>query len=405
MNVKESHPFKINKRLSYFHRCHNDDKRESLRLIRIDIKGAIHYTPRKKGILSSLHFILSSMKKQALTTKITRTCLIPILALAVLTSVPSVYATTFYVSPDGDDSANGLTEETAFRTITHGVETARAGDTVLILPGIYMESVIIWGRDNSIPITLRGAREEKPVLEGMREMIVGLGCLDSRNLVFENLEARNYTDFGIAAITSSDIVIRNLMVHHNGFDAQLVGWEIEGYGIDADECSRVLIENNTVHNNGPDPQMPGRMLGTGINTYRVTDGVIRGNDCNNNIGGGILVEDGVNVLVENNSMTFNYLDASAEGWWDGALWLDGGHDVTVRNNFFAYNFGPGIQISDEDFQNPYGYLFEDNIVTENLVGVFIWNLGTFPPPEYILRGSGNEVYNNTWQDFVIIPWF
>jgi len=136
-----------------------------------------------------------------------------------------------------------------------------------------------------------------------------------------------------------------------------------------------------------------------------TDCVIRNNHSHDNIGGGILVEDGVDVLVEDNEIVANYLDASIDEWWDGGVWIDGGHDVIVRGNTFRGNLGPGIQISDEDHQQPYGYVLEDNISTENYYGIYIWNLGTSDfPPEKILHMSNNQIFANTIQDIWIVPW-
>ena len=185
---------------------------------------------------------------------------------------------------------------------------------------------------------------------------------------------------------------------------QLIEWELEGYGIHADESANILIENNDVFENGPQPKVfPDRLMGTGINTYRITDSVIRNNLSHGNIGGGILVEDSEDVLVENNEVYANDCDATSDDWWDGGIWLDGGRSVTIRNNVFRDNLGPGIEISDEDFQSPTGYILEDNISTGNYYGIFIWNFGaTDWPPEEVLQRSGNQFTDNTRQDVWIV---
>ncbi|MCP5048609.1 MAG: right-handed parallel beta-helix repeat-containing protein, partial [bacterium] len=167
----------------------------------------------------------------------------------------------------------------------------------------------------------------------------------------------------------------------------------------------VLIEGNDVYQNGPNPQLPGLLMGTGINTFGCRDITIRNNLAHNNIGGGILVEDGINALVEGNDVYDNDADASDEEWWDAGLWVDGGHDVVIRNNNFTGNLGPGIQISDEDIQNPFGYVLENNTSTGNYHGIYIWNFGTNDwPPENILRRSGNTFTNNSIQDIWIVAW-
>lgn len=48
-----------------------------------------------------------------------------------------------FVRPDGDDSANGLSWATAFRTITHACAAARTGDEVRVAAGAYPEQVTL----------------------------------------------------------------------------------------------------------------------------------------------------------------------------------------------------------------------------------------------------------------------
>lgn len=312
-------------------------------------------------------------------------------------------AKVYYVSNQGDDDADGSTDGTAFRTVGRALEAVQPGDTVLILPGTYNEALTLEGAGApGAPITIRG--EGAAILDGRETMTIGFWCENCRNIVIENLEVRGYTDIGVGALASSDITMRNLVVHDNGFDAQLEDWDIEGYGIQADESQNVTIENNDVYRNGPQPGASA-IMGTGIDTFGITDSVIRNNRSHHNVGGGILVEDSVNVLVEGNEVFSNDLDASAEEWWDGGIWLDGGHDVTIRGNVFKNNKGPGIQISDEDHQQPYGYVVENNTSTENYFGIYIWNFGTSDlPPQDVLRMSDNRILGNSRKDVWIVPW-
>lgn len=311
---------------------------------------------------------------------------------------------TYYVSnQDGDDRNDGQTRETAFRTVERALGAVQPRDTILILPGVYNEGLTLEdvGSSNA-PITIRG-EDGVPVLDGQRALAIGIWCEDCTNFVFENLEIRNYTDVGIGVYLSTDIVVQDLMVHDSGFRVQLTDWELEGYGIHVDESQHITIEGNDVYQNGPNPR-PWGVLGTGINTYRCVACVIRDNHSHGNIGGGILVEDGVDVLVEGNTVTGNDLNATEDGWWDGGIWLDGGHDITVRDNVFRDNLGPGIQVSDEDRQKPYNYVIENNISTDNYFGAYIWNLGTAGlPPEDVLRMSANQISGNTEQDIWIVP--
>lgn len=49
------------------------------------------------------------------------------------------YRRDWFVKPDGSDAADGLTADTAFRTLAKAVTAARWGDTVWALPGTYAE--------------------------------------------------------------------------------------------------------------------------------------------------------------------------------------------------------------------------------------------------------------------------
>jgi polygalacturonase len=309
----------------------------------------------------------------------------------------------YYVSTRGNDQLDGLTEVTAFATLGHAIKIVRPGESIHILSGTYHEALMLENIGSSeAAITIRGLGT-KPVFDGQRSATIGFWCEKCKNLLFDNLEFTNYSDIGIGVYLSTGITMQDLKIHNNGFAPQLKGWEIEGYGIDVDTSDLTTIKNNQVYCNGPDPK-PFGILGTGINTFKCTDCVIQNNYSYENIGGGILVEDGVNVLVEGNEVRANYLDATEDEWWDGGLWVDGGHNIVVRNNLFATNIGPGIEISDEDLQKPYGYVLENNICTENYYGIFIWNLSKDDtwPDESILSRSGNQFIQNSIKDVWIV---
>jgi hypothetical protein len=49
---------------------------------------------------------------------------------------------TWYVSPKtGQDSNDGHTVETAFKNLFHAIESASAGDTILLVPAPYAEEL------------------------------------------------------------------------------------------------------------------------------------------------------------------------------------------------------------------------------------------------------------------------
>lgn len=308
---------------------------------------------------------------------------------------------SIYVSPQGSDDNEGNSRAEAFASLKKALESVQPGDLVLISEGIYIEGIEL---DELVgPIVILG--EGEVIFDGERKTRMGVWCEYCTRITFDNLTFRNYTDVGIGVYLSDQIVMRNLTVHNNGFAVQLVDWEFEGYGIMVDTSSNVLVENNVVYENGPNPQIfPDFLMGTGINFYECTHCQMIENRVYKNIGG-TLVEDSVDVLVEGNEIWENDLDASIDEWWDAGLWIDGGHDIIVRNNIFRDNLGPGLEVSNEDNQEVYGYVLENNISTGNYFGIYIWNFGSDDfPDERILKMSGNKFENNSQQDIMITAW-
>lgn len=49
---------------------------------------------------------------------------------------------TWYVNPKtGSDSNSGRSADAAFKTLSHAIEAAAAGDTVLLVPGAYSQDL------------------------------------------------------------------------------------------------------------------------------------------------------------------------------------------------------------------------------------------------------------------------
>jgi len=316
-----------------------------------------------------------------------------------------------YVSPAGDDSNPGDSPDAPLGTLAQALCHLRPGQTLYVLPGTYREAVImgVFG-DASAPITIRGVPEGDrwPVLDGESVRTMGIALVESANIVVENLEFRNYTDEGLYVLLGSDLAIRNNRFIANGrasIDPDSGG---ESFGVNVLGAQRTLIEANESADNGPNEERWKQgVLGTGINTYELKDSIVRDNYVHDTLGGGILIENGTNVLVENNRIERNELDASGD-YWDGGIWVDGGQNITLRGNVINDNHGPGLNLSDEDAQYPkaaYGYVIEDNAITGNLFGVYLWNWGQCPmPEEEIVKFANNQIEGNQQTDFWCVEW-
>lgn len=314
-----------------------------------------------------------------------------------------------FVSPDGRDDNPG-TAAAPFQTLAHALCQARPGQTINILPGVYQESVImgLFGQTDD-PIVIQGVPDgdDLPVLDGEGTRSMGIALVESANIVIANLEFRNYTDAGLYVLVGEDIVIRGNRFIENGRASTDREFNGEGFGVHVSGGKRITIENNEAARNGPAPERVAKgILGTGIDAYELEDSVIRDNYSHHNTGGGMLVEDSVNVLVENNRIEANELDAGGD-YWDGGIWVDGGHDITLRGNEVRQNHGPGIQVSDEDVrfpQNSYGYLLENNIIADNEFGLYVWNWGQCMPPETAVTLSQNSITGSVQKDIWCEEW-
>jgi len=89
-----------------------------------------------------------------------------------LSLLPTVHGAEYYVSPRGNDAASGSAASAALATIGKGVSLLKAGDTLTILPGEYLESVEmrkLTGTEDE-PITIRAQRAGTVLLRGDVEM-------------------------------------------------------------------------------------------------------------------------------------------------------------------------------------------------------------------------------------------
>ncbi|WP_192498283.1 right-handed parallel beta-helix repeat-containing protein [Halorussus halophilus] len=74
-----------------------------------------------------------------------------------------------------------------YETIQAAVDDARAGDLLLVEPGVYRETVMI----RTPRITLRGTDRNRTILDGEFERNIGV-CAEADGVAIENLTARHY---------------------------------------------------------------------------------------------------------------------------------------------------------------------------------------------------------------------
>lgn len=133
----------------------------------------------------------------------------------------SLSATTYYISPSGLDTQNGLTENTAWGTFTHSYSVLEPGDTLIILDGTYNQKLqpLISGTAGN-PITFKAKNFGKAVLaptdaNGGETLAVKSWPTVVGYLTFEGLIIRGVGDQSAITInTLDDNAIESAMTHH-----------------------------------------------------------------------------------------------------------------------------------------------------------------------------------------------
>ncbi len=286
---------------------------------------------------------------------------------------------TYYVASRGNDSNTGTKDE-PFKTISHGVGRLKAGDTLMIGPGEYVEDdgdaglrIKNLNGTAAKPITIAGGSAEKPrltgglwktvavekssfiVLRGLetigtamtdKKPTSGIEIIDSHHVTVADSYVHDGGGGGIGSIRSNHIsVIGNYvagMAKWNPFQTSgisLFDSTNIGGDADADGYSMRIVDNvvfgteNIALPNGGNTVTDGNciIVDTGDTNRYAGRTYIANNVCANNGGRGIHVFKSQNVVAVNNTMYHNMQTAKLkeEG---GELSAVSARGVIFRNN-------------------------------------------------------------------------
>ncbi len=164
--------------------------------------------------------------------------------------------------------------------IQDAVDAARPGDTIVVLPGFYHETVTL----DVSGVTLRGE-----AVDGQRPRIDGDGVLtdgiigSGSDLVIEGFDISHFTANGVMVNHGANVTFRDLHLAETGL-----------YGLYPVEVVGVLVEGSSVTGASD----------AGIYVGQSKDIVVRGNVAHGNVTG-IEIENSVNALVEDNEVYDN----------------------------------------------------------------------------------------------------
>jgi len=311
---------------------------------------------------------------------------------------------THFVATNGNDTNNGLTLATPWRTIQKAARVAVAGDVVCVRGGTYKERVTIQvsGTANK-PITFQSYPGERAVMDGTGKVVPALdnGMLYIKNksyIIIRGFEIRNYrtsakdiVPIGIRITgISHHIEIRNNMIHHiehngsfvNGTDAHGIAvhgtsgvYPIHDITIDHNKLYRLKLGSSealVINGNVRDWRVTFNQVhdvnnigidaigfeGTAPANDQARDGVILGNHVynidsygnpaygNERSAGCIYIDGGTRIRVERNRAHHCNLGIELASEHAGKATSA----ITIRNNFIYNNTEVGIALGGYDTQ-------------------------------------------------------
>jgi uncharacterized protein YjdB len=274
-----------------------------------------------------------------------------------LTAPSIVQATTYYVSPSGNNGNPGNIKN-PFLTIQHGVDVLRAGDTLFVRGGTYVERVYITqSGTESNPLVIMEYPGESAIIDGQGNLpTVDYAAMVTLTGVYTKLDGFEIRNVGTTnhklgnAVTAiaNYCTISNITAHNLWNSGIYIG----DYGV-VENCTiyDACMENSVVpgaHNNG-----------SGISAARGGDySKIRYNTVHDVWGEGISAFETTYVTIENNIIYDN---------WSVNLYVSDATHCTVQCNLI--------------------YKTKD-MTNGSLVGILLGD-ETYNP-----RSSNNKVLNN-----------
>ncbi|HEX2090409.1 MAG TPA: right-handed parallel beta-helix repeat-containing protein [Actinomycetota bacterium] len=304
--------------------------------------------------------------------------LVPAIAVLWLPAGSSWAASTYYVSPSGND-ANPGTQSAPWRTIQRAADLARAGDTVIVKPGSYVGAKFSRSGTASSPIRFRAEPGAVVTSPGPLNSNGDNLWVRNANYVFLiGFEVHSAPRAGIGvqgepSAPAVGVVVRQCNCHDNGRWGIFTGYA-QNFRAEKNVASGSDIEHGIYVSNSAD------------------NPVIRGNVVRNNNASGIqinadpvLAGDGIitGALVERNIVSGNGVGGGA------AINLASVRNSTFRNNILYENHASGFAGWDDGAGSQWGTKnnrFYNNTVVQASDGRFAASLQN--------GSSGNVVKNN-----------
>jgi parallel beta-helix repeat protein len=302
-------------------------------------------------------------------------------------------------------------------SIQSAINRAGAGDTVLVMPGTYHETVFI-DKDN---LRLVGVirHDEWPILDGRNELHDGI-LVSGHGVTIENMYVRRYQGNGIMTQGGNNFrILRNRVegpsfygifpqFGDNGLVEGNTVWKVDDAGIYAGICQHVDIIGNESHDNV-----------IGIETENSHQMLVQGNYVHDNSSGiivtlipGLPVKSASDTIVRDNFIVHNNTANFAP---PGAITADvpsgtgmliyAASRATIESNIIRDNQSVGILVADQAFipgppdpkEEPYpnderilANVFLDNgAKPQGVIGSMLAAIGQSVGPDILTTGKGH----------------
>ncbi len=301
--------------------------------------------------------------------------------LLLFASVTSLSQTYYVDGINGQNSNNGLSLLTPWKTIQKACNSATPGSTVLIRGGIYYETINVGvsGLENQ-EILFTSFPGESAIIDGADANDTALlrisdhGYLIFADLEFRNLYTNNAKGISIESVAQpvDRIVLKHVSVHHIGWTSNTTALPVYGnnaLGIVArgyNSLTNLTIDGCEIYNNTLGYSEAVSLNGN-INVFTISNSIIHDNS---NIGIDVAGNYGVcanpaNDHARNGTIRGNtcYRNISP-GAIAAGIYVDGGQSVIIERNQ-SYENGWGIEVGCEQNGETHGIIVKNNIIFNN----------------------------------------
>ncbi len=260
-------------------------------------------------------------------------------------------------------------------TIQDGINNANTGDTVLVYPGNYIEIVDFTGKDIVVAslflTTLDTSYITQTIIDGNQE----------------NYQLVRFTNGETESARLIGFTITNASEPSGKSDKS----NSQGLGIHINGSSPVIESNRIINNSYNDWYYTGGGIVIENSSAKIINNIINNNEMAYH-GGGIYINNSINVHIENNSIDSNMVNSGYGVSFGAGIHIDSSYYITMSNNTICNNYnnfgyGAGIYISQSDHIKILNNNISENITRRDGGGIYT----IFSSDINII---GNLLYNN-----------